>query len=206
MGKSAASAMLRRLGVPLYDADAQVHRLLGPGGDAVMRVETAFPGVRNQRGAIDRPALGRRVFGQPAELRRLERILHPMVRAAEIRFLAQARSRGAVVAVIDIPLLFETPNPGRCDCIVVVSAPAWLQRQRVMRRAGMSDSRLRAILATQMPDREKRRRADSVVPTGLSRARTLRHLRRIVRILKTTDWRRAGRVRRRLMRPPRVAN
>ena len=183
MGKSTASAMLRRLGVPLFDADAAVHRLLSPSGAAVGHVEAAFPGVRDAAGGIDRPALGRRVFGRPDELRRLERILHPIVRAAEKKFIATSRGRRDPVIVLDIPLLFETHAERLCDGVIVVSAPRWLQRQRVMRRPGMTDSRLRSILAAQIPDREKRRRADFVVPTGLSKAHTLRHLRAVLRLV-----------------------
>jgi len=199
MGKSTASAMLRRLGAPLYDADAEVHRLLAPGGAAVARVEAAFPGVRNEAGGIDRPALGRQVFGRSEALRRLERILHPMVRTAERRFVARARARHEVLVVLDIPLLFETPGIQRCDAILVVSAPARLQRERVMRRPGMTEARLGAIRAAQMPDHEKRRRADFVVETGLNRARTLRQLRAALRIVRQGKWRRAARVRRALL-------
>jgi dephospho-CoA kinase len=183
MGKSAAATVLRRLGLPVFDADAEVHRLLGRGGRAVAAVAAAFPGAEAPGGAIDRQALGREVFGRPAELRRLEQILHPMVRQVEGRFVAAARARREPIVVLDIPLLFETGGERRCDRVLVVSAPAWLQRQRVARRPGMTDSRLRAILAAQMPDREKRRRADFVVLTGLSRARTLRRLKQILRIL-----------------------
>ena len=190
MGKSTAAAMLRRLGVPLFDADAAVHRMLAPGGNAVAEVEAAFPGVRNEYGGIERPALGRRVFGQPAEMRRLEGILHPRVRVAERRFVAGCRARHASVAVLDIPLLFETGRDRRCDAIVVVTAPAWLQRARVMRRPGMSDSRYRAILAAQTPDAEKRRRADFVLSTGLGKAATLRRLKAMVTLLRRGQWRR----------------
>ena len=184
MGKSAAAGMLRRLRVPLFDADAEVHRLLAPGGAAVSRVEQAFHGVRNAACGIDRRRLGERVFGSPEALRRLEEILHPMVRAAEKRFVARARVRHAPLVVLDIPLLFETSGSGRCDYVLVVSAPPWLQRQRVIRRPGMSATRFAEILRTQMPDREKRRRADFVVTTALSRAATLRQLQTIVRILR----------------------
>jgi dephospho-CoA kinase len=190
MGKSTAAAMLRRLGLPLFDADAAVHRMLAPGGAAVARVAAAFPGVRDAAGGIDRPALGRAVFGQPEALRRLERILHPAVRAAELSFIARARARRVRLAVLDIPLLFETQADRLCDCIFVVSAPAWLQRQRVMRRPGMTESRLAAILATQLADAKKRRAADFVIDTGLNRARTLRRLRAALRIVRGGNWRR----------------
>jgi dephospho-CoA kinase len=180
MGKSTAAGMLRRLGVPLFDADAAVHRLLGPGGKAVAAVENLFPGVRDDAGAIDRHRLGTRVFGDPAALRRLETVLHPMVRQAETRFVRQARAHGESLVVLDIPLLYETGAPERCDYVLVVSAPARVQRERVMRRPGMTESRFAGILRAQMPDREKRRRADFVVPTGLGRGSTFRRLRRIV--------------------------
>jgi dephospho-CoA kinase len=184
MGKSTASGMLRRLGVPLFDADAVVHRLLGPGGEAVAAVETLFPGVRDDTGAIDRRLVGQRVFGNSAALRRLEAILHPMVRQAETRFVRQARARGESLVVLDIPLLYETGGPDRVDYVLVVSAPARVQRERVMRRPGMTEIRFASILRAQMPDREKRRRADFVVPTGLGRGLTFRRLRRVVAELR----------------------
>ena len=180
MGKSTAAAMLRHLGVPLFDADAVVHRLIGRGGAAVRRVEEAFPGVQNEAGAIDRQRLAQRVFGHPEELRRLEVILHPMVRTAERRFVARARARGDKLIVLDVPLLYETRGTGRCDYVLVVSAPARLQRDRVMRRPGMTARRFGEIIGAQLPDSEKRRRADFVVPTALSKAATFRRLRAIV--------------------------
>jgi dephospho-CoA kinase len=184
MGKSTAAAMLRHLGVPLFDADAVVHRLIGRGGAAVRSVEAAFPGVRNESAAVDRQRLAQRVFGHPEELRRLEAILHPMVRAAERRFVARARARRERLIVLDIPLLYETRGTGRCDYVLVVSAPPRLQRERVMRRSGMTDRRFGEILAAQLPDSEKRRRADFVVPTALSKAATFRRLQAIVEDLR----------------------
>ena len=180
MGKSTAAAMLRRLGVRLFDADAMVHELLGPGGEAVEAVEALFPAVRDETGAIDRRLVGQRVFGDPAALRHLEAILHPLVRRAETRFVGQARARRESLVVLDIPLLYETGAPDRVDYVLVVSAPARVQRERVMRRPGMTESRFASILRAQMPDREKRRRADLVVPTGLGRGLTFRRLRRVV--------------------------
>jgi dephospho-CoA kinase len=180
MGKSTAAAMLRRLGVPVHDSDAEVHRLLGPGGRAVAAVAEAFPSaLKGDR--IDRPTLGRLVFNDPAALKRLEAILHPRVRAGQARFLAACRRRRVPVVVLDIPLLFETGGEKRCDGVIVVSAPRWLQRARVMRRPGMTEARLAAILAQQMPDAEKRRGARWVVPTGLGRALTLGRLKKILR-------------------------
>jgi dephospho-CoA kinase len=196
MGKSTAAAVLRRLGVPLYDADAEIHKMLGPGGSAVRAVEAAFPGVRNEAGGIDRGKLGQRVFGKPEELRRLERILHPAVRAVERRWVAQQRARGVRLAVLDIPLLFETDRIDRVDGVIVVSAPARLQRERVMRRKGMTAERFAAVRHSQLPDRDKRRRADFVVHTALSRGAGARQLAGIVRRVRRGEWRRSARLRR----------
>ncbi len=185
MGKSTAAALVRRLGVPVHDADATVHRLLARGGAAVAQIETAFPGVVRE-GAVDRQELGRRVFGQPAELRCLEAILHPLVRRAETAFLKRHRRYGTPLVVLDIPLLFETGGDRRCDAVAVVSCPAFLQAQRVLRRPGMNPGKLAAIRAQQMPDREKRRRADFVLSSGAGKAPVLRGLKRIVTVLRQT--------------------
>ena len=184
MGKSTAARMLRRLRVPLYDADAEVHRLLAPGGGAVRAVEAAFPGVRNDAGGIDRQKLGRRVFGDAPALRRLEAILHPRVRTVERRLVARARVRREKLVVLDIPLLFEIGGEMRCDYVLVVSAPARLQRERVLRRPGMTEQRFADILRAQVPDAVKRRRADFVVSTGLGKGATYRRLRSIVMTLR----------------------
>lgn len=203
MGKSTAAMTLKRLRVPLFDADRVVHRLLAPGGAAVEPVAAAFCGVRAAKGGIDRSLLGQRVFADPEALSRLERIIHPMVEAFEKRFLAFARARREPVVVLDIPLLFESGSERWCDYVLVVSAPRLVQRQRVLRRRGMTEKRLAAISSNQMPDYEKRRRADFVVPTGLSRGLSLRRLRAIVRLLRaerlavTQRIRRAYRERRR---------
>ncbi|WP_374652108.1 dephospho-CoA kinase [Dongia sp.] len=190
MGKSTAAAMLRALGLPVHDADAAVHRLLAKGGKAVAAVGAAFPGVVAD-GAVDRKALGALVFGKPAQLKRLEAILHPLVRRAERDFLAQCRQERHDVVVLDIPLLFETGGEKRCDGVVVVTAPQFLQTQRVMKRPGMTRERFRQILQSQMPDAEKRRRADWVVDTGLGRRPTLAALGRIVRELKSDRFARS---------------
>ncbi len=182
MGKSAAARALRRLGVPVHDADAAVHGLLGPGGGAVAAVARAFPGVVAD-GAVDRAALGRRVFNNPAALARLEAILHPLVQRSEQRFLRHASARRQPVAVLDIPLLFETGGERRCDAVIVVLAPRFVQEGRVLRRKGMTAARLLAVRARQMPDAEKRRRADFVVPTGLDKRASLRRLAAIVRVM-----------------------
>jgi len=141
-------------------------------------------------------ALGRRVFGKPEELRRLECILHPMVRAVERGWLARAQARREPLAVLDIPLLFETDRIDRVDGVIVVSAPARLQRERVLRRPGMSRERLSAILGSQLPDYRKRWRADFVVTTALSRAAAARQLAGIVRRVRRGEWRRSPRLRR----------
>jgi dephospho-CoA kinase len=203
MGKSTAAMTLQRLRVPLFDADRAVHRLLAPRGAAVELVAASFPSVRAANGGIDRSLLGQHVFADPEALLRLERIIHPMVEALEKRFLAFARARREPIVVLDIPLLFESGSECRCDYVLVVSAPMLVQRQRVLRRHGMTGKRFAAILSNQMPDYEKRRRADFVVPTGLSRGLSLRRLRAIVKLLRggkspgTRRNRRAYRERRR---------
>jgi dephospho-CoA kinase len=184
MGKSTAAMTLQRLRVALFDADRVVHRLLEPGGAAVAAVAATFPGVRAENGGIDRSLLGQRVFGDQGALSRLERIIHPMVEAEEKRFRAHARARREPIVVLDIPLLFESRSERRCDYVLVVSAPRLVQRHRVLRRPGMTENRLAAILCNQTPDLEKCRRADFVVPTGLSRALSLRRLQAIVRLLR----------------------
>ena len=182
MGKSTAAREFRRMGIPVHDADKAVHRLLGRGGKAVAAVATAFPGVE-KGGAIDRAALGRLVFSDPAALKRLEAILHPLVRQAERAFLARARRRRRKLVVLDIPLLFETGGEARCDKVVVVSAPRRVQLARVMARPGMTADRLAGVEARQMPDAEKRRRADIVIETGLDRHHSLAKLHRALRRL-----------------------
>ena len=183
MGKSTAAANFRRLGVPVYDADHAVHRLLAKGGAAVPLVAAAFPGTV-RHGAVDRAALGAVVFADHAALKRLERIVHPLVRAGEQRFLRRQAARRARLVVLDIPLLFEDRGEGRCDAVAVVTAPAFLQAQRVLARPGMTLERLAGILRRQMPDREKRRRADFVVESGLGKRHSLRRVVHIVRLLR----------------------
>lgn len=180
MGKSATAQMFRRLKVPVFDSDAAVHAMLGPGGAAVSAVEAAFPGVTGPQG-VDRQALGARVFGDDPAKARLEAILHPRVFAEQRRFLATARARRVPLAVLDVPLLFETGGERRVDKVAVVSAPAWLQRQRVLARPGMTEAKFQAILAAQIPDAEKRRRADYIIPTGRGFRPALQAVRRIVR-------------------------
>jgi dephospho-CoA kinase len=163
MGKSTTARLFAEVGVPVHDADAVVHRLYE--GEAVAAIEAAFPGT-TAGGKVDRKRLAARVLGDNAALKRLEAIVHPLVHAAERRLLAEARSRGEKVVVLDIPLLFETGGEARVDAVVVVSAPPAVQRKRVLEREGMTMDKFDTILANQMPDAEKRRRADFIVDTS----------------------------------------
>ncbi|MBN9552080.1 MAG: dephospho-CoA kinase [Alphaproteobacteria bacterium] len=164
MGKSATAKMFAEAGVPVHDSDETVHRLYA--GKAAPLVEAAFPGT-TQAGVVDRVKLGRQVLGDPAALKKLEAIVHPLVRADADAFLARHRAAGAPVAVLDIPLLFETGGRDRVDRVVVVTASPEIQRQRVLARPGMSEEKFASILAKQVPDAEKRRRADFIIDTGL---------------------------------------
>jgi dephospho-CoA kinase len=170
MGKTTTARLFAEAGVPVHDADATVHRLYE--GDAVAPIEAAFPGTTVD-GKVDREKLARRVLGDTPALQRLEAIVHPLVRAAETQFLEKAQAEGVPVAVLDIPLLLETGADARVDAIVVVSAPAEMQRQRAFERPGMTAEKLQQILARQMPDAEKRARADFVVDSsqGIESAR-----------------------------------
>ncbi|WP_165191091.1 dephospho-CoA kinase [Caulobacter soli] len=165
MGKSTTSTMFQDEGVPVYDADAAVHALYASGGAAVGPVEAAFPGVVVD-GAIDRTKLSAAVVGNSEALAALESIVHPLVGAHRIGFFEDARDQGADIVVLDIPLLFETGGERKVDKVVVVSAPADLQRERVLARPGMDVAKFEAILARQTPDAEKRARADFVIDTG----------------------------------------
>ena len=182
MGKTEAAKTFRRLNVPVFDADATVHQLLGINGEAVADVARLFPkAVRD--GNVDRQALGAMVFDQPKQLKRLEGILHPRVRGVEKRFLASAARRGEAMVVLDIPLLFESRRQGRCDATAVVSAPQFVQRGRVLRRTGMTVAKYEAILERQMPDAEKRSLADFMIPTGLGKRFSLQRIRHIITML-----------------------
>jgi dephospho-CoA kinase len=163
MGKSTAARFFIEAGVPVYDADATVHRLYA--GDAVPAIEAAFPGTTVD-GKVDRGRLAAQVIGNPDAMRRLEAIIHPLVRREQDRFLREAEAAGAKVAVLDIPLLFETGGDRRCDAVVVVSAAPEVQRARAFERTGMTEEKFTALLAKQLPDEEKRRRADFVVDSG----------------------------------------
>jgi dephospho-CoA kinase len=174
MGKSTTARLFAEAGVPVHDADQTVHRLYA--GEGAPLIEAAFPGVTNAEG-VDRGKLAKRVLGDPDALRRLEAIVHPLVRREELRFLDHAEEAGAPVAILDIPLLFETGADRRVDAVVVVTAPAEMQRARAFERAGMTEEKFQALLAKQMPDAEKRHRADFVVDTsrGLDSARMQVH-------------------------------
>lgn len=183
MGKSTVAAMLRRSGVPVFDADAEVHRLQGPEGAALAPIEAAFPGTTGPKG-VDRAKLGAAVFGNTEARRRLEAIVHPMVRRAQQAFLVEAKQNRTAIVALDIPLLFEGGGHAYVDATVVVSAPAHVQRRRVLARPGMTHEKFEAILATQMRDREKRRRADFVIDTGQSLRETRAEIRHLVSCLR----------------------
>ena len=196
MGKSTAAKMLREMGVPVYDADAAVHALQAPGGAALPPIEAAFPGVV-KNGVLDRQALGARVFGDKQALRKLEAIVHPLVGQRQRAFLKRAALRREPLVVLDIPLLFEGLGERRVDATLVVSAPAFLQRRRVMARPGMTAEKLDGILRQQVADPQKRRKATIVIPTGLGLAPTRAALAKAVAELKkrrgrfwpTNPWR-----------------
>lgn len=180
MGKSTVATMLRRAGVPVFDADAEVHRLQGPEGVLLGQIEARFPGTTGVQG-VDRARLSAAVLGQAAELRALEAIVHPAVAKVRMRFLRRYRSRPFVV--LDIPLLFEKRGHKWVAGVIVVSAPAWKQRKRVMARKGMTAGKFRHILRLQTPDAEKRRRATHVIDTGGSFAATQVQVRALVACL-----------------------
>ena len=163
MGKSTTAGFFAEAGAPVHDADAAVHRLYA--GAAASAIEAAFPGT-TAGGKVDRARLGAQVLKDPAALKRLEAIVHPLVRRDEERFLQAAEGAGTTVAVLNIPLLFETGGETRCDAVVVVSAPPEMQRARVMERPGMTEEKFASLLAKQVPDAEKRGRADFVVDTS----------------------------------------
>jgi dephospho-CoA kinase len=185
MGKSTTARFFAEAGVPVHDADATVHRLYD--GAAAPAIEAAFPGT-TAGGKVDRGKLAERVLGDKAALRQLESIVHPLVREAEVRFLAEAERKGAPVALLDIPLLFETGGQERVDAVVTVSAPAAVQRARLLERVGMTEEKLQALIANQLPDAEKRRRADFVVDSSqgfeAARAQVQEILRQVAKMPK----------------------
>ncbi len=188
MGKTAAGRAFRRLGVPVHDADAAVRRLLATDKTALAHIAEAFPGAV-KKGAADRAFLAARVFADAAALRRLEAILHPLVRRETRNFLGLAARRREKIVVLDVPLLFETGGERGCDFVVVTVAPAFLQAMRFLARPGMSRARLAATRARQMPAREKLRRADAVIRTGLDRGFSFRRVAAIVAALRRAQGR-----------------
>lgn len=180
MGKSTTSGFFRAYGAPVHDADATVHALYR--GPAVPAIETAFPGVVVD-GVVDRARLSAAVMGEPDALRRLEAVIHPLVRAQEEAFLARCLRAGRGVVVLDVPLLLETAGERRCDAVLVVTAPAAVQRERVLARQQMTAEKFEAILSRQMPDREKRRRAHFLVDTGAGLLAAQRQVASILSVL-----------------------
>jgi len=180
MGKSTTAAMFRASGVPVYDSDATVHALYQ--GEAVPLIEAAFPGSTTA-GAVDRQKLGPMVLDDPAAMRRLEAIIHPLVQDRQQAFRREAAAGGHRIVVLDIPLLFETGGERRADLVVVVSAPEPVQKQRVLARAGMTEAKLAAIMARQVPDAEKRRRAHALIDTGFGLAAAERAVADLLRAL-----------------------
>jgi len=183
MGKSTTAHLFRRLGIPLFDADLVVHQLSAPGGAALTAIACAFPEMI-ENGRLERARLARLVFRDHPALRRLEAILHPLVAAERGRFLRRARRQRRSLVVLDIPLLFESGGDAAVDRVAVVSCPAFLQRSRALSRPGMSTERLVRVLALQMPDAEKKKRADWVIPTGAGKRGVLR---RILEIRRTME-------------------
>jgi dephospho-CoA kinase len=184
MGKSTVAAMFAEAGVPVFDADATVHRLQGPAGRLVDAIEAAFPDTTGAEG-VNRTALGEAVLGDPAALRRLEAIVHPAV--AEERAAFVRDHGGAPLLLFDVPLLYETGGESYVDKVAVVSAAPELQRQRVLARPGMTPARLEAILARQMPDAEKRGRADFIIPTDVPLAETRAAVQRVIACLSDQE-------------------
>jgi dephospho-CoA kinase len=183
MGKSAVAAMFQGLGVPVFDADKAVHELQGPGGALLPAIERAFPGTTGPNG-VDRPKLGAAVFGNPEALKTLEMIVHPEV--AEMRRTFLADNADAPLIVFDIPLLFEKAGQHGLGAVLVVSASAKAQRARVLRRPGMTPDKFAQILKLQVPDADKRARADYVIDTGTSLAKTRRAVQDLVHSLTAT--------------------
>jgi len=195
MGKSTAAAMLSRMNIPVHDSDAQVHHLLSSDEQTRLALAAQFPFYKyftiytrkNKNGmrGFNRKRLGKLVFNNPKEREKLEKILHPLVRQSQDVFIRTQKKAGADIVVLDIPLLFETGAEQRVDYTIVVSAPAFIQQERVLSRPNMDQKRLKAILARQMPDAEKCARADFVVPTGLGKAQTMKTLKKIIYNLRT---------------------
>ncbi|MES2445057.1 MAG: dephospho-CoA kinase [Pseudomonadota bacterium] len=186
MGKSTVAAMFTQEGVPVFDADAEVHRLQGPGGALVAAIEAEFPDTTTALG-VDRTLLGEAVFGDAAAFARLEALVHPAVAAERTRFLAE--NAAAPLVVLDVPLLFEAGGWQAVDKIAVVSAPPEIQRARVLARPGMTESRFESILTRQLPDAEKRARAHFIIPTGGAIVETRAAVRAVIACLAGTTGR-----------------
>lgn len=183
MGKSETAKIFRTLGIPVYDADAAVHAIYAPGGSAVAPIEAAFPGVTNVNG-VDREALAKLVLNDAAALKKLESIVHPLVGLEQQKFLQQAAADKADIIVIDVPLLYETGGQKRVDCVVLVSAPYELQRERVLARSGMHEEKFQAILAKQVPDAEKRQQADYIIDSSQGIEPAMAQVRALIPLLK----------------------
>jgi dephospho-CoA kinase len=185
MGKSTAAKMARGLGVPVFDSDATVRALTAPHGQALPAIAAAFPSVV-ENGVLDRKALAQLVFNTPQKLHRLESILHPMVKRARQKFLQTATRHRRKRVVFDIPLLFETKAERECDLVLVVCAPAFLQRQRILARPGMTAALFNSVLQRQMPAAQKMRRADIVISSGCGRGVTFRQLKKALALNRRT--------------------
>ncbi len=184
MGKSTLASVFRRFGVPVYDADAAVHSLMAPGGDAYALIRKTFPSVCPKH-EIDRKLLGDIVFADNEALDCLEALLHPLVRRHKQIFLNRSARQRSRVVVLDVPLLYETSGQNICDAVVVVTAPKFVQRARVMSRPGMTAEKFERILVKQVPDVVKRQYADFVVQTGIGRLESLRRVRHIIGVTQT---------------------
>ena len=185
MGKSTVSTMLSRMNNPIHDADKTAHGLMDVNGKAHHEIAKRFPRVV-EFNSVDRIKLGREVFGNSEKLKQLENILHPLVREARDSFIRQQNRYKSRLVILDVPLLYETGSDKHCHKVLVVSAPYFIQRQRVLARQGMTQTKFHDILRRQLPDHEKRRRADFIVPTGLGKAYTYRLLKRLMRNLRET--------------------
>ncbi len=178
MGKSATAAIFRRLGIPVHDSDATVHALYQ--GAAVPLIEAAFPGTVHG-GVVDRAALAAKVLDDKDAMKRLEALVHPLVRASRMAFVEEAKARGDRLVVVDIPLLYETGAEAETDAVLLVTAPETVQKERIAARPGMTPEKLAAIMAKQMPDQEKRRRADFIIDTSTGHADAERQVRDLLR-------------------------
>ncbi len=185
MGKSTTAQMFVAEGVPMFDADAAVHQLYA--GEAAPRIEREFPGTTSN-GAVDREKLSAQVVGKPEALARLEKLVHPLVGKLRAEFMSEAQQAGAKAVLLDIPLLFETGDPSKFDAVIVVSAPPEVQRERVLARPGMTPEKFEAILKRQLPDSEKRARADFVIDTGRGLEFARKQVKEVLAAVMTPGW------------------